>query len=114
MNQKETGLVIGSSVGAVGTATAAVLGVLCCAGPAVAAVLGAGGALAAARLQPLRPYLLGAAVTMTAYGLWRIYWPKRRLSGEGACASRVGRRAKVIVWIATVATAASFLAPRFL
>ena len=86
--------------GLVGALTAAIAG-LCCAGPITIALLGAGGAVAAAGLAPYRlPLLLGSAgVLGIAY--WRTY---RRVDAN-ACPTAVGRwitislRVAVVAWI---------------
>jgi mercuric ion transport protein len=75
MRRSDGSLAAGSALGALGAAVAALAGTLCCAGPAVVAALGAGGALAGARLEPFRPYLLGASMVMLAFGFWRAYRP---------------------------------------
>lgn len=110
MRRSDGGIAVGSALGAMGTALVAVLGTLCCAGPAVVAVLGAGGALAAARLEPYRPYFLGASALMLAFGFWHAYRPAR--AGEGAaCSIRTGRVVRSILWVAALITVASALAP---
>jgi mercuric ion transport protein len=109
--RRDHGIAIGSAVGAIGAALAATLGILCCAGPAVVAVLGAGGALAAARLEPYRPWLLGASLAMLAVGFWRSYRPSP--SGQ-VCATRTGRVTRVVLWIAAVVTLLSFVLPEVL
>ena len=64
---------LGSATGGLATAIAAVFAALCCIGPPTVAILGAGGALAAASLKPYRPYLLLASLAMILYGFWRAY-----------------------------------------
>lgn len=102
-------MAIGSALGAAGAAIAAVFGTLCCAGSAVVALLGAGGALAAARLEPYRPYLLGASVVMLAFGFWRAYRPA---SGGTSCSARTGRLVRMMLWCSALLLVASVLAPR--
>jgi mercuric ion transport protein len=108
------GVVMGSAVGALGAAGAAFLGVLCCAGPLVVAVIGTGGAVAAARLQPYRPYLLGASCVLLGIGFWRSYRRDRACAADSGCKVRSSRPTRIVLWIAAVATLASALAPRFL
>ena len=109
MKRSDGGIAVGSAVGAVGAAITAMVATLCCAGPAVVAVLGAGGALTAARLEPYRPYLLAAAIAMLALGFWRAYRP----SPTGvACSVGTGRVVRVILWLAALITLASAVAPR--
>jgi mercuric ion transport protein len=99
----------GSALGAAGAAIAALFGTLCCAGSAVVALLGAGGALAAARLEPYRPYLLGAGVVMLAFGFWRAYRPA---AAGRACSVKTGRLVRVMLWCSALLLIASALAPR--
>jgi hypothetical protein len=111
MKRADGGVVAGSALGAAGAAIAALFGTLCCAGSAVVALLGAGGALAAARIEPYRPYLLGAAVAMLAFGFWRAYRPAR---GGAACAVRTGRWVRIMLWCSAALVVGSALAPRLL
>lgn len=113
MKRVDGPLVLGSAAGAVGAAVVAILGTLCCAGPAVVAVIGAGGALAAARLEPYRPYFLAASAVMLAFGFWRAYRPARAGQAGAACALRTGRLVRGILWCSALVTLASALAPRF-
>ena len=114
MKRSDGQVVAGSAVGAIGAAIAAVLGTLCCAGPAVVAVLGAGGALAAAKLEPYRPCLLAVAVVMIGMGFWRAYRPRAAATEGAVCSIRTGRIVRTLLWIAALITLASALAPRFL
>jgi hypothetical protein len=109
MKRADGGMAAGSALGAAGAALAALFGTLCCAGSAVVALLGAGGALAAARLEPYRPYLLGIAIAMLAFGFWRAYRPAR--SGA-ACSVRTGRWVRIMLWCSAVLVIASALVPR--
>ena len=109
MKRSDGGIAVGSAVGAVAAAATAALATLCCAGPAVISILGAGGALAAARLEPYRPYLLAGAVAMLALGFWRAYRPA---PGGVACSIRTGRVVRWILWVSAIITVASVVAPR--
>jgi len=114
MRRADGAIVAGSATGAIGAALAAVFATLCCAGPAfVAGVLGAGGALAAARLEPYRPYFLAASAVMLALGFWRAYRPGRASATGVACSVRAGRLARSILWLSALITLASAIAPRF-
>ena len=93
--QLETaGVAAGGLVGAV----AALFAALCCVGPSVVAIVGAGGALAAAELRPYRPLLLLASFALIAYGFWRTYRPVVGADGR-ACPVRVGRTARTLLWL---------------
>lgn len=109
MRRADGGMAVGSALGAAGAAIAALVGTLCCAGSAVVALLGAGGALAAARLEPYRPYLLAAAVVMLAFGFWRAYRPA---AGGVSCSARTGRLVRAMLWCSALLLLASALAPR--
>jgi hypothetical protein len=79
-------------------AAAAIFAALCCVGPSTVALLGAGGALAAATLTPYRPILLAVSLAAVAFGFWRVYG--RRVAADGrACPVRVGRLARAMLWI---------------
>jgi len=114
MKRSDGGIAVGSAAGAVGAALVAFLGTLCCAGPAVIAVLGAGGALAAARLEPYRPYFLALSAVLLAVGFWRAYAPARLVSTGAACKIRTGRTVRTVLWLAALIMLASALVPRFL
>lgn len=111
MTQKTHGLVVGSAAGALVAAVAAVSGVLCCLGPVVVTVLGAGGALAAARMAPYRPYLLGIAVSLLALGIARALVLRRRATSCDACSSPPGRWTWVMLGGAALVTLASIVLP---
>lgn len=110
MKRADKGIAVGSAIGATGAAATAALATLCCAGPAVVAIIGAGGALTAARLEPYRPLFLTAAVVLLGLGFWRAYRPSPR---GGACPVRTGRVVRAILWVAAAITVASAIAPRF-
>lgn len=94
--------VLGSATGGLATAVVAVFAALCCVGPSTVAILGAGGALAAASLSPYRPYLLLASLAMILYGFWRVYRPAT-VNREGvACPVRIGRFSRGTLWLAAI------------
>jgi mercuric ion transport protein len=113
MKRSDGGMAIGSAAGALGAAAAAILGTLCCAGPAVVGIIGAGGALTAAKLEPYRPYFLTASIAMLAFGFWRAYRPMRAGKTGASCTIGTGRVVRAILWFSAVVTLASALAPRF-
>jgi hypothetical protein len=53
---KQVPVVIGSSLGAIASGLVATASTFCCVGPAVIAILGTDGVVAAARLAPYRGY----------------------------------------------------------
>lgn len=98
---------LGSATGGLATAIAAVFAALCCVGPSTVALLGAGGALAAASLKPYRPFLLLASLAMILYGFWRAYRTTGRNLQGVACPTRIGRFARKALWLAAIVWAAA-------
>ncbi len=98
------------SASAFGASLVAVLSSLCCAGPAVLAVLGAGGAVAAAGLAPYRPYLLVGSALLLTLAFWRGY---RSFGGcpSESCPPRLGRTLRLVLWIAMTLTIVSAFLP---
>jgi mercuric ion transport protein len=86
-------------VGVVGAASTSLLATLCCVGPVAYAVLGAGGVLAAARLQPWRPWLLAVSAVFLALGFWSVYRRRVAVINGQACRVRTSRTARVILWV---------------
>lgn len=79
---------------------------LCCIGPVLGVLVGAGAAGAAAsRLLPLRPYLLAMTIGLLAVAFYQVYRPTRAECADGACPPESTRRAKWLVWIAAVLVA---------
>jgi hypothetical protein len=100
-----------SAVGALVAAGGSVVAGLCCVGPGVYGVVGAGGVLAAARFAPWRPYLLGACVVLLVIGFWAVY---RLGGGVARCPSRGRRPLQVILWVAAALAVAAALLPEVL
>lgn len=92
-----------SNLGAVGSAVASAL---CCLGPIVYVAFGVGAGLAST-FEPLRPWLLGAAVLSLGVGFYGVYVrPPRSCEEGGACeteaeARRKRRRQAVMLWGST-------------
>ncbi|MCA1603332.1 MAG: cation transporter [Acidobacteria bacterium] len=106
---KEERLAIGGAV------IAAIAASLCCIGPLLFVVLGLGAFGAAAAFQTARPYLLGAAVLLLAFGFYRTYF--RRASacapGEACETKRINRASRIGLWIASIAVLAFALSPYY-
>src|SRR5438128_11150454 len=113
LDERDKYAVTGSALGALGTAAVAIFASLCCAGPAVVAVLGAGGAVAAAGLVPYRPYFLAASFALLGIGFWRTYWPHRSPSGA-SCSVNTGRRVRAALWGWLAVTLVAAVLPLFL
>ena len=91
----------GAAVGGLAGALTAAIAGLCCAGPITIALLGAGGAVAAAGLTPYRLPLLLASAGVLGFAYWRTY----RQVGGGTCPTAIGRwiqislRSAMVAWI---------------
>lgn len=92
---------------AAGGVAAATVSALCCAGPILAVTAGVSGAGLAARFEPLRPYLLGAAGSFLILGFWLLHREEKKACEPGKpCAdARVRRFMRVTLWIATAVAA---------
>lgn len=102
----------GAAWAGAGTATAATAAGACCVpvlAPLLVSVLGVGGAIWAARLEPYAPYLLGVSGLAVGYGFWTVY--RRRPEApcetdlEGAatgagCPPRRPVALQVLLWFA--------------
>lgn len=86
----------------IGSIAAAVAASACCLGP----VLVGAGALGAAsvRLEPLRPAFLACTGVLVLAGFYVTYrWPSEAACGRGgACTPASNRRARVLLWAATI------------
>jgi mercuric ion transport protein len=91
---------LGAPTGGLGGALASVLAALCCIGPSAVALLGAGGAAAAASLAPYRPLFLIGSLAVIAFGFWRVYDRRPVAAGGAACPVRVGRFTRSMLWVA--------------
>jgi mercuric ion transport protein len=90
----------------IGAVFAAVAASACCLGPVVFTAIGSG-ALAAAstKLAVVRPVFLGLAIMLLGSGFYRSYGRRRTAAAcvDGACPRDVNRKARVVLWIATIA-----------
>ena len=109
---KEGSVVIGSSLGAITSGLVAAATTFCCAGPAVFAVIGTSGVLAAARLEPYRIYFILASVALLGIGFWLAYRPKGGCIGK-PCATTSAKITRALLWIAALVTVAAIVLPNF-
>lgn len=98
-----------------GAIIAAVAASLCCIGPLIFAGLGLGAFSAAAAFEGARPYLLGAAVLLLAFGFYRAYFRRGAACAPGeACAVKPASRAgRVGLWVGAFAVLAFALSPYY-
>jgi hypothetical protein len=101
---------VGTAVGGVGGALGAVLSALCCVGSTGAALLGAGGALAAPRLERYRPIMLVASLALIGFGFVRAY-RRGNLPDGAACPAGAGRTVRILLWVAAAIWIAAALLP---
>ena len=106
------GAVVGSSLGAIASGLAAAASTFCCAGPAVIAILGTSGVIAAARLEPYRVYLIAASIALLGIGFWFAYRPKGGCIGK-TCTTTSAKITRALLWIAALVTGAAILLPNF-
>lgn len=100
---------------AAGSVMSGILASACCIGPLAFALLGIGGAAAAQRLEPLRPYLLALTVVLLAAAFYFTYRPPAAECGpDGSCEMpRTNRAGKVTLWLATVLVVVSTTFPYY-
>jgi MerT mercuric transport protein len=106
-------VVMGSSVSAIGSSVLATVTSLCCIGPAVFAILGTSGALAAARLAPYRPYFIVGSVVLLGIGFWLGYRPQSGCIGK-SCTTRTAKFTRALLWLAAVLTIVAIVIPNFI
>jgi mercuric ion transport protein len=112
-NGAVAGTAVASVVGAVGASGSSALATFCCVGPGLYSVVGAGGALAAARFAPWRPWLIAASVLFLAVGFLVAYRRGAVVDGA-ACPVRPARWPRVTLWVAAVFTVVVTLVPELL
>lgn len=101
-----------SGAGAVSFSLLASLIGLCCVGPWTVAVLGVSGAIAMARWQPFRPFILIAAGAMLAWAFWRTYWLRRMCLAKNCAADKPGPAMHIALWFSAALLLAAVFAPQ--
>ena len=98
-----------------GSVIAAAAASLCCVGPLAFVLLGLGSFGAAAALGAARPYLMGAAVLLLAFGFYRAYFRRGAACAPGeACASKpAGQPTRAALWVAAAAVITFALSPYY-
>lgn len=86
-----------------GSLLAAIVASLCCIGPLVAVLLGAGGFAASAVFEKWRPVFLGVTFALLALAWYLTYQKPKAACEEGsACATKpVSKWSKIVLWFAT-------------
>jgi mercuric ion transport protein len=99
-----------------GAIAAAAAASLCCTGPLAFVALGLGAFGASAAFEALRPYLLGAAVLLLAFGFYRTYFRRGDAPcppGEACATKTAGRATRVALWLAAFSVVAFALSPYY-
>jgi hypothetical protein len=97
-SREDTGIILGSAAGGLTGSLAAAFAALCCVGPSTVALLGVGGAVAAATLGPYRLLLLFISLAVIGFGFWRAYWPPPISEDGAACPASAGRVVRGVLW----------------
>lgn len=101
--------IAGTAGGAIGIGAVASFIGLCCIGPWAVALFGVSGAVAMARFDFLRPYLLVVAAVMLGWAFWRVY--RRPVAcADGTCSSGPSSWLKASLWLAVALTVAALFA----
>lgn len=90
----------GAATGGAGAAVLATAATACCApvlAPLIVGVLGVGGAVWAAGLEPYSLYILAAAGLLLAFGFRTVY-RRRPLPAAAACPARSPRSVRLVLW----------------
>lgn len=100
---------------AAGSVLSGILASACCILPLAFALLGIGGAAAAQRLEPLRPYLLASTVALLGAAFYFTYRPPVAECGpDGSCEMPQANRAgKVTLWLAAALVLAATTFPYY-
>ncbi len=82
------------NISSAGTIVTSLLASSCCIGPVIFVLFGtsAGFLSKLTFLDPLRPYLLGAAFVMLSYSFWKLYLRKKTI----ACACEADERSRKV------------------
>jgi hypothetical protein len=91
------------NISSTGTILASFLAASCCIGPAIFVIFGTSASFMSSFtfLEPLRPYLLGAAILLLSFSFWKLYLKKKDCSCEEDFRAR--KIARGIFWVGAVA-----------
>ncbi|RMD87797.1 MAG: hypothetical protein D6813_13050 [Calditrichaeota bacterium] len=99
----------------VGSVLSALLASLCCIGPLVLSIIGAGSLGFAMALEPYRPYLIGLTVIFLGLGFYFTYRKREVRCEDGTCRVETGSKInKIILWIATLIAVVFMFFPQLL
>jgi mercuric ion transport protein len=91
------------NVSSMGTILTSFLAASCCIGPAIFVIFGTSASFMSSLtfLEPLRPYLLGAAILLLGFSFWKLYLKKQDCSCKEDFRAR--KIARGIFWVGAVA-----------
>jgi mercuric ion transport protein len=91
------------NISSMGTILTSFLAASCCIGPAIFVIFGTSASFMSGFtiLEPLRPYLLGAAILLFGFSFWRLYLKKPDCSCDEDFRAR--KIARGIFWVGAVA-----------
>ncbi len=99
----------------VGSVVSALLASLCCIGPVVFALIGAGSLGFAAAFEPYRPYLLTLTVVFLGAAFYFTYRKREVQCEDGTCrVEGAPTWQKVLLWVAAVLTLIFIFFPQLL
>ncbi|MFQ5640387.1 MAG: mercuric transporter MerT family protein [bacterium] len=99
----------------VGSILSALLASLCCIGPVVFALIGAGSLGFAAMFEPYRPYLLALTVLFLGAAFYFTYRKREVKCEDGTCRTETaGKWNKLLLWIAATVVAIFMFFPQIL
>jgi mercuric ion transport protein len=99
-----------------GAVAAAAAARMCCIGPLLFVALGLGAFGASAVFEILRPYLLGAAVLLLAFGFYRAYFRRADtecVPGETCSTKPTSQTTRAALWVAACTVIAYALSPYY-
>lgn len=98
-----------------GSVLSALLASLCCIGPVVFSIIGAGSLGFAAAFEPYRPYLMAMTVAFLGAGFYFTYRKREVACEDGSCKiESASALAKVILWVAAAIAVVFMFFPQIL
>ncbi|MCL4704908.1 cation transporter [bacterium] len=101
-----------TALSTVGSVVTAIVASLCCIGPAVLAIAGAGSLSAFSAFETYRPYFIGVTVLLLGSAFYITYRKREVKCEDGSCKiESAGRWNKIGVWSATIIAALAIAYP---
>lgn len=104
-----------TTLASAGSIFSALLASLCCIGPVVFSLIGAGSLGFAVAFEPYRPYLLAITVLFLGAGFYFTYRKREVQCEDGTCRiESTSKWNKVLLWVAAVVALVFMLFPQIL